>query len=304
MDPDTLKSVFQLNRDFLKFFLICIAFDMVVFSLVSMLKWHWLKRARVSLDDRVAIFSNRKRGFSLSKLLEKYSERQLMIIDGVCRKLMHSISGLILITVITYFMDNPMQSAEIFIARNIFLLTVFAIFRNSNELIGFGGVIFGGCARIRDGVFARKNLMIVASVLVVMGCWSLGMVYYLVNAGVSIANTYLLYRIIFLPMMVGDALGEIMGSLFGKQTIKVRGVGEINKKSWVGTLAIFLGSAASLLILLGFHEVADKWYGLIAVVTLSSTVVELLSPRSTDNFFVPATNSIICVIFAHLYLLA
>ena len=58
-------------------------------------------------------------------------------------------------------------------------------------------------------------------------------------------------QVVLLPLTFGDALGEVIGTPFGRHRFKVRGLGEINQKSLEGCVAVFLGSLVPLLIIAG-----------------------------------------------------
>ena len=60
---------------------------------------------------------------------------------------------------------------------------------------------------------------------------------------------------------MGDATAEIVGSLFGRQKLRVWGIGDVNRKSVEGTVAA------------------------------------LYSPRGTDDFTMGTTNALICWAF-------
>jgi dolichol kinase len=53
-----------------------------------------------------------------------------------------------------------------------------------------------------------------------------------------------LFALVWLSYIVGDGLSEVVGQPFGKQELRVWGIGEVNRKSVAGTWACFLGSLA------------------------------------------------------------
>ena len=93
------------------------------------------------------------------------------------------------------------------------------------------------------------------------------------------------------PLIWGDTFGEIIGSFFGRLEFNVIGIGEINKKTVEGTVAVFLSSFLSLLFVHSMivPEGVDMFkYGTTTTLfyhAIISTIVEVGAPRSTDNFF-------------------
>ncbi len=102
---------------------------------------------------------------------------------------------------------------------------------------------------------------------------------------------------IFLPLTIGDASGEIIGTIWGKQKLNVWGIGEINRKSVLGTFAVFLGSLLPLLLIVFYNGLPWEWYLMCLSIALTTTIVELIAPRGTDNFCIPVGNALICLIF-------
>jgi dolichol kinase len=97
-----------------------------------------------------------------------------------------------------------------------------------------------------------------------------------------------------------DALSEIVGSLVGRQKLRVWGVGEVNRKSVAGTWACFLGSLAICLSLVAANGLGTAWVGLAVAVSLSNTFFELASPRGTDDFTMATANALLCWAFGTL----
>ena len=65
-------------------------------------------------------------------------------------------------------------------------------------------------------------------------------------------------QVVLLPLTFGDALGEVIGTPFGRHRFKVRGLGEINQKSLEGCVAVFLGSLVPLLIIAGARSLCSS----------------------------------------------
>jgi dolichol kinase len=92
-------------------------------------------------------------------------------------------------------------------------------------------------------------------------------------------------------------MAEIGGSLFGRQTIRVWGIGDVNRKSIEGTIACFAGSLALCLWVVLSHGLPAPWIALAVVISISNTLLELFSPRGTDDFTMATTNALICWAF-------
>ena len=97
-----------------------------------------------------------------------------------------------------------------------------------------------------------------------------------------------------------DGASEIVGSLFGKQKLRVWGVGEVNRKSIAGTWACFLASLAICLGLVLANGLPPVWIGLAVAVSVSNTLFELISPRGTDDFTMATANALVCWAFGAL----
>ena len=94
-----------------------------------------------------------------------------------------------------------------------------------------------------------------------------------------------------------DASSEIIGSLFGKQKLRVWGLGDVNRKSIAGTWAAFLAPLALCLWAVSAHDLPAPWVALAVVIALSNAFFELLSPRGTDDFTMATANALICWAF-------
>jgi hypothetical protein len=70
----------------------------------------------------------------------------------------------------------------------------------------------------------------------------------------------------------------------------------------MGLIPIFSGSLLPFAVIVLLGELSLSWVGLVVVVAVVSPVVEIAAPRSTDNFCIPAMNSLICLVFAKFWL--
>ena len=156
-----------------------------------------------------------------------------------------------------------------------------------------GRVAYGAQTRIMDGVLGRANC------LVIFTLWNL-FKFFMVPLGARLAaifppETYAtVFAMIWVSYLGSDALSEIVGSLWGKQKLRVWGIGEVNRKSLAGTGACFVGSLAICLCLVHANGLGLAWVGLAVALSVSNTAFELFSPRGTDDFTMATANALLC----------
>ncbi len=132
--------------------------------------------------------------------------------------------------------------------------------------------------------------------------WS-GIVVYVFSFALFTALGFLLDRLFAAScamgsLAVGDGLGGLLGSGLGKRRYRVPWAKE---KSYLGSLMVAAGSLAAILIMAcWFRFAADvplvfRWAHFVGSAALAS-LAEALSPRASDNFFLPAA------VFAYLSL--
>ena len=108
-----------------------------------------------------------------------------------------------------------------------------------------------------------------------------------------------------LPVAIGDSFAEVVGSLFGRRYFSVSGLGEINKKTVEGVAAMFTTTLVSLVVAVFVSTKENKidslqeWLIVSFSISITSTLAETYSPRSTDNFTIPGST---CIVL-HIYLL-
>jgi hypothetical protein len=92
-------------------------------------------------------------------------------------------------------------------------------------------------------VLARANCLLIATLWT---CFK----FVLVPIGAQLTRVYsrsefaTVFALIWGTYIVTDALAEIGGSLFGKQRLRVWGIGDVNRKSIGGTVSGFAGALA------------------------------------------------------------
>ena len=125
----------------------------------------------------------------------------------------------------------------------------------------------------------------------------------MVPIGAQLAALYspqhfaLVFMLIWGSYMVTDTLSEVGGALYGTQKIRVIGLGDVNRKSIAGTLTGFIGGLVLCVSLVGAHSPGGAWFGLAATIAVSNSVLELWSPRGTDDFTMATANALICWAF-------
>ena len=105
------------------------------------------------------------------------------------------------------------------------------------------------------------------------------------------------FALIWGSYIVADGLAEIGGALFGKQKLRVRGIGDVNRKSIGGTVSGLVGSFVFCLWIVLAQDLPGSCIALAAIISVSNTLLELYSPRGTDDFFMATGNALICLAF-------
>jgi hypothetical protein len=262
-------------------------------------KWVGMTKEEV----RDAFSSRMDRPYDVAALTAKYSERRIRIADMVGRRGRFAIMafgglfGLYLQRRDTATLGPDFAIA--FAANNLleailggwFFLSLFYV-------NGFAGAAtYGPQSRIMDGRLGRANNLLITTL------WG-AFKFVMVPLSILLAKHYppeqfaVVFGLIWLSYITTDAFAEIFGSLFGRQTIKVWGIGDINRKSIVGVVAGFLGALTVNLLLISANGLmSGPWIALAATIALSNCLVELYSPRGTDDFTMATTNALICLAF-------
>ncbi len=273
--------------------------------------WYLLKRfllRRVVGLDRAelqAVFASRLTGFDLPGLLARHSERRIRIVDMIGRRgrtIPAAVAGFVYLYI--HISRHPgAESLALGIQDNVFDGLILAWFINltyhSNGFLS--RIAYGAHARIMDGALGRANALLITTM------WT-GFKFILIPLGLQLGRLFppptyaALFVFIWPSYLIADGMSEIVGSLFGKQRLRVWGVGDVNRKSVAGTWACFLTSlviCVSVVIATGLPPV---WLALALVVSLSNTALELFSPRATDDLTMPVGNALLCWGFGALVL--
>jgi len=283
--------------------LIGIAFFYVLWGLV----WWGLKSLALrwvgfTKDERRDAFSSRMdRPYEVGALTAKYSERRIRIADMIGRRGRFAfLASAGLYGLYTQVLANPQPNFAVgFAGDNLFEGVLGSwIFLGMFYVNGFlGATFYGPQSRVMDGYLGRANCLLITTL------WT-AFKFIMVPLSLKLAALYprqqfaVVFGLIWLSYIATDAFAEIFGSLFGKQSIKVWGVGDVNRKSVVGVVAGFAGALAVNLALIGTNGLmVGPWIGLAIVIALSNCLVELYSPRGTDDFTMATTNALICLAF-------
>ena len=228
-------------------------FGMVVgFYLIPGLFWWGIKSALLrwwvgfTKEERRDAFSSRMdRPYDVAALTAKYSERKIRIADMVGRRGRFAILAFAgLYALYTQVLKNPQPDFAVSFATTNLAEGVLGswIFLGVFYLNGFiGAAFYGPQSRVMDGYLGRANNLLITTL------WA-AFKFVMVPMSLALASVYpreqfaVVFGLIWLSYITTDAFAEIFGSLFGKQTIKVWGVGDVNRKSVVGVVAGFAGA--------------------------------------------------------------
>jgi hypothetical protein len=287
--------------------LINVTVTVVGFAIIPGLFWWGVKSAMLRwvgfdrVERRDAFSSRMDRPYDVADLTGKYSERKIRIADMVGRRGrfgLLSLAGLYI--VYAEVVRNPQPDfATNFGVSNLFegVLTSW-IFLGTFYLNGaVGAAFYGPQSRVMDGYLGRANCLLITTL------WT-AFKFIMVPLNIQLAAVYpreqfpVVFGFIWLSYITADSCAEVFGSLFGRQSIKVWGVGDINRKSVVGVVAGFAGAmSVNVALISASGLLVGPWIALAVVGALSSSIVELYSPRGTDDFTMATTNAILCLAF-------
>jgi len=254
-----------------------------------------------SKEERRQAFSSRMEiPFEVSAFVTRYSERRIRIVDMIGRR-----GRFITLVAAGFFYlygrvssEPSAEFATLFLSDNLFDAVVMGWillpFYYSNGLLA--AAFYGPQSRVMDGVQARANCLLITTL------WS-AFKFVMLPLGAQLAAVYeprefaVVFALIWGSYIACDTSAEIGGSLFGRQKIAVRGIGDVNRKSIAGTLSGFAGSLVLCLWVVLANDLPAAWVGLAIVISASNTLLELYSPRGTDDFFMATGNALVCWAF-------
>jgi hypothetical protein len=279
----------------------------LVFSVVWGFVWFGVKNlllkyfVGLSKDERRQAFSSRMDApYDVPALVARYSERRIRIADMIGRRGRF----ITLASAGFYYLyasqrANPTPSfVTSFTQDNLFDAVIggwmFLAFYYSDGRIA--AMVYGPQSRIMDGVLARANNLLITTL------WSV-FKFVLVPIGARLARVYepgefaVVFALIWGSYIACDACTEIGGSLFGRQTIRVWGIGDTNRKSIEGTVCGFIGSLTLCLWVVLARSLPGPWIALAVIISISNTVLELASPRGTDDLTMATANALVCLAY-------
>ena len=251
-------------------------------------------------EERRESFSSRlHRPFDVASFTSRYSERRIRITDMIGRRgrfITLAMAGF-------FYMYSRVQADQatdfqLFLQDNladaVLIGWIFLAFFRADNIVA--KMMYGPQSRIMDGVLARANCLLITTL------WT-AFKFVMVPLGRRLASVYTpsqfasVFALIWGSYIVADALAEIGGSLFGKQQIRVLGIGDVNRKSIGGTVSGFVGALVFCLWIVTSHGLPTPWIGLAISIAASNTIIELYAPRGTDDFFMATANALICLGF-------
>jgi hypothetical protein len=254
-----------------------------------------------SKEERRQAFSSRMdTPFEVADLVARYSERRIRIVDMIGRRgrfITLAAAGFFYLYLQVARERSP-NFAAIFLVDNLFdaVLTSW-IFLGFFYLNGFlAAAFYGPQSRVMDGVLARANCLLITTLWTVFK-------FVMVPIGTQLARVFtppqfaVVFALIWGSYIVTDALAEIGGSIFGKQTIRVRGIGDVNRKSIAGIVWGLSGCLIFCVWVVLSNNLSGTWIALAVAISVSNTVLELFSPRGTDDFTMATANALICWAF-------
>jgi hypothetical protein len=265
--------------------------------------WWRLKNALLrdmagfSKEERQLAFSSRmKEPFDLPALLARHPERRIRIVDMIGRRgrfIPLQLTFLFIIYINIGAEPGP-GFLTAFTAQNLFESVVqnwaaLALYYSSHW---FARMFWGAQTRVMDGTLGRANCLLITML------WS-AFKFVMVPLGTQLAlhfppQTFApLFMLIWMSYTAADASAEIVGSIFGRQKLRVWGMGDVNRKSIAGTVAAFLGSLTLCLAVVFANHLPTPWLALALVLSISNTFFELFSPRGTDDFTMATANALI-----------
>jgi hypothetical protein len=288
-----------------------IAFAVGFFYILWGFIWWGIKAALLtyivgfSKEERRQAFSSRMNppGFDVSAFIARHSERRIRIVDMIGRRgrfMTLAMPGFFYL----YFhvANNPTPAfATAFLQENLFDAIasnwIFLAFYYSNNFLG--AAFYGPQSRVMDGVLARANCLLITTL------WT-AFKFVFVPVGIQLASMFppsrfaVLFALIWGSYIAADAFSEIGGALFGKQKLRVWGLGDVNRKSVGGTVSGFVACLVLCLWVVLANGLGGSWLVLAVVIALSNTLLELFSPRGTDDVVMATINAVICLAFGAL----
>ena len=258
---------------------------------------HYL--AKFSKEETRQVFSSRMRQpFEVSEFVSRHSERRIRIIDMIGRRgrfITLGLAGFFYLYSSLAVGDPSPKFATLFLQEHLFDAVVASwVFLALYYSDGFiAAAFYGAQSRVMDGVLARANCLLITTLWAVVK-------FVMVPLGARLASLYqpaefaVVFALIWGSYMITDTAAEVGGSLFGKQTLRVWGIGDVNRKSIGGTVSGFVAALVFCLAIVVGRGLPLPWVGLAVLIAVSNTLLELFSPRGTDDVTMATANALLC----------
>jgi hypothetical protein len=284
-----------------------VAFGILFFYVLWGFIWYAIKTlllrfvAGFTKEERRQAFSSRMKGpFDVADFVSRHSERRIRIIDMIGRRgrfITLAMAGFFYLYARVSTEQTPVF-ATLFLQDNLFdaVVTswVFLAFYYSDNFLA--AAFYGPQSRVMDGVLARANCLLITTL------WT-AFKFIMLPLGTKLAAVFppgefaVVFALIWGSYIAADALSEVGGALYGKQKLRVWGIGDVNRKSIGGTVSGFAGSLAFCLWVVLSHDLSPPWIVLAVIISVSNTLLELFSPRGTDDLVMATANAVICLVF-------
>ncbi|HMC76083.1 MAG TPA: hypothetical protein VKH34_03085 [Vicinamibacterales bacterium] len=285
----------------------------LIFNVIWGFIWYGVKTALLRMLAKFSkaevrqVFSSRMRQpFEVADFVARHSERRIRIIDMIGRRgrfITLGLAGFFYLYASLAVANPSPKFASMFLQEHLFDAVVASwIFLGLYYSDGFlAAAFYGAQSRVMDGVLARANCLLITTL------WTF-FKFVMVPLGARLASIYrppefaVIFAFIWGSYMITDTAAEVGGSLFGKQTLRVWGIGDVNRKSIGGTVSGFAACLVFCLWIVVGRGLPLPWAGLAVVIAVSNTVLELFSPRGTDDFTMATANALVCWGFGALVL--
>ena len=285
----------------------------LIFNVIWGFIWYGVKTAllrslaKFSKEEVRQVFSSRMRQpFDVGEFVSRHSERRIRIIDMIGRRgrfITLGAAGFFYLYSSLVVANPSPKFGSMFLQEHLFDAVVASwIFLGFYFSVGFlAAAFYGAQSRVMDGVLARANCLLITTLWTVFK-------FVMVPVGAQLASLFrpsefaVVFALIWGSYMITDTAAEVGGSLFGRQTLRVWGIGDVNRKSIGGTLSGFVVSLVFCVGIVLGHGLPAPWVGLAVVLAVSNTLLELFSPRGTDDFTMATANALVCWAFGALVL--
>lgn len=275
-----------------------VLWGLVWWGIKTALLAHWVGFTK---EERRRAFSSRLDGsFDVADITRRYSERRIRIVDMIGRRGRFMTFGFLAFFFLHAQMaEKPTSGFATAFLRDNLLEGVIStwMFLGLYYVNGvIGAAVYGPQSRVMDGVLARANCLLINTL------WA-AFKFALVPIGTQLAVVYPsrefapVFAIFWGSYMVGDTAAEIVGSLLGKQKLRVWGMGDVNRKSVAGTVACFVSCLLLGAWVITSHQLPPIWWVLVVATALATTALELFSPRGTDDFTMGIGNALVAWAF-------